>query len=135
MRTPLLLDIAADACPERPALGAGERVHDFETYRARAGRVAAWLAAKGKANTAFLGMNGDALPILLFASGMAGTPFVPLNYRLADSDLNKLIARSAPAVLSVAASASGNRASRRCRSTGPGTSHAPVASAVKPKRP
>ncbi len=99
MRTPLLLDIAADACPERPALGAGERVHDFETYRARAGRVAAWLAAKGKANTAFLGMNGDALPILLFASGMAGTPFVPLNYRLADSDLNKLIARSAPAVL------------------------------------
>src|SRR3546814_4546226 len=32
---------------------------------------------------------------------MAGTPFVPLNYRLADADLNKLVARTAPAVLVV----------------------------------
>jgi acyl-CoA synthetase (AMP-forming)/AMP-acid ligase II len=30
---------------------------------------------------------------------MAGTPFVPLNYRLADADLNRLVARAAPAVL------------------------------------
>lgn len=99
MRTPLLLDIAADACPDRPALGGGASALDFDAYRARASRVAAWLMAKGKANTAFLGMNGNALPVLLFASGMAGTPFVPLNYRLADADLNKLVARSAPAVL------------------------------------
>ncbi|MGH6650555.1 MAG: class I adenylate-forming enzyme family protein [Sphingopyxis sp.] len=99
MRTPLLLDIAADACCDRQALGARADGLDFDGYRARATQVAAWLAAKGKANTAFLGMNGNALPLLLFASGMAGTPFVPLNYRLADADLNKLVARSAPAVL------------------------------------
>ncbi|NIJ36795.1 acyl-CoA synthetase (AMP-forming)/AMP-acid ligase II [Sphingopyxis panaciterrae] len=99
MRTPLLLDIAADACPERLALGGSGDGMDFHAYRARASRVAAWLLSEGKANTAFLGMNGDALPVLLFASGMAGTPFVPLNYRLADADLNKLVARSAPAVL------------------------------------
>ncbi len=99
MRTPLLLDIAADACPDRLALGAGQQLLDFDNYRARVSRVAAWLAGKQKTNTAFLGMNGDALPILLFASGMAGTPFVPLNYRLADADLNRLVARSAPAVL------------------------------------
>ena len=99
MRTPLLLDIAADACPERAALGARDGGCDFSTYRARATHAAAWLTAQGKANTAFLGMNGNALPVLLFASGMAGTPFVPLNYRLADADLNRLVARSAPAVL------------------------------------
>ncbi|WP_260582925.1 class I adenylate-forming enzyme family protein [Sphingopyxis sp. PET50] len=99
MRTPLLLDIAADACCDRQALGGRADGVDFDGYRARATRVAAWLAGKGKANTAFLGMNGTALPLLLFASGMAGTPFVPLNYRLADADLNKLVARSAPAVL------------------------------------
>ncbi|MGQ2930354.1 MAG: class I adenylate-forming enzyme family protein [Sphingopyxis sp.] len=99
MRTPLLLDIAADACSDRLAVGGREGGLDFTAYRARASRVAAWLAGKGKANTAFLGMNGDALPVLLFASGMAGTPFVPLNYRLADGDLNKLVARTAPAVL------------------------------------
>lgn len=99
MRTPLLLDIAADACFDRLALGGRDDGFDFESYRTRATRVAAWIAAKGRANTAFLGMNGNALPMLLFASGMAGTPFVPLNYRLADSDLNKLVARTAPAVL------------------------------------
>jgi fatty-acyl-CoA synthase len=101
MRTPLLLDIAADACPERLALGNRDSGHDFDSYRARATRVAAWLIGKGKANTAFLGMNSSVLPVVLFASGMAGTPFVPLNYRLSDAELNKLVARAAPAVLVV----------------------------------
>lgn len=101
MRTPLLLDIAADAAFDRIALGARAEGIDFDAYRARAGKVAAWLKDQGKANTAFLGMNGDILPILLFASGMAGTPFVPLNYRLSDTDLNRLVARTAPAVLVV----------------------------------
>ena len=101
MRTPLLLDIAADACPERIALGSRNGGYDFESYRARATQLAAWLIRKDKANTAFLGMNGNLVPVLLFASGMAGTPFVPLNYRLADADLNKLVARTAPAILVV----------------------------------
>ncbi len=101
MRTSLLLDIAADACPERTALGSRDDAFDFLSYRARARCVAGWLAEQGKANTAFLGMNGTALPVLLFACGIAGTPFVPLNYRLADGDLNKLVARSAPSVLIV----------------------------------
>lgn len=101
MRTPLLLDIAADAAFDRIALGPRAEGVDFNAYRSRASRVATWLKGCSKANTAFLGMNGEALPILFFASGMAGTPFVPLNYRLADSDLNKLVARAAPAVLVV----------------------------------
>lgn len=99
MRTPLLLDIAADAAFDRTALGSGEEMIDFAAYRARASQAAAWLASRGKANTAFLGMNGELLPILLFASGTAGTAFVPLNYRLPDADLNRLVARTAPAVL------------------------------------
>jgi acyl-CoA synthetase (AMP-forming)/AMP-acid ligase II len=101
MRTSLLLDIAADACPDRLALGGREEGHDFGAYRARAGHAAAWLREQGKTNTAFLGMNGDILPILLFACGMAGTAFIPLNYRLPDADLDRLVARSAPAVLIV----------------------------------
>ncbi|HEV7341712.1 MAG TPA: AMP-binding protein [Sphingopyxis sp.] len=101
MRTSLLLDIAADACPDRAALGCGDDAFDFDSYRARARCVAAWLARQGKANTAFLGMNGTALPVLLFACGMAGTPFVPLNYRLSDGELNKLVARTAPSILIV----------------------------------
>lgn len=101
MHTPLLLDIAADACADRVALGSRDGGCDFDSYRARATQVASWLIKQGKANTAFLGMNGNILPVLLFASGMAGTPFVPLNYRLADADLNKLVQRTAPAMLVV----------------------------------
>src|SRR3546814_20272819 len=48
-----------------------------------------------------MGVNGDGLPVRRLASGMAGTPFVLLNYRLDDADLNKLVARTAPAVLVV----------------------------------
>lgn len=99
MRVPLLLDIAADAAPGRLALGGHEHGLDFSAYRARAGRVALWLRQQERSNTAFLGLNGIALPVLLFASGMAGTSFVPLNYRLADADLNRLVERAAPAVL------------------------------------
>ncbi|MDO9363511.1 MAG: AMP-binding protein [Sphingopyxis sp.] len=101
MRTSLLLDIAADACPDRAALGGGNDAFNFGSYRARARCVAAWLIRQGKDNTGFLGMNGTALPVLLFGCGIAGTPFVPLNYRLSDSELNKLVARSAPSVLIV----------------------------------
>ena len=101
MHTPLLLEIAADACPDRLALGEKDGGYDFESYRARASQVAAWLIGKGKVNTGFLGMNGNALPVLLFASGMAGSSFIPLNYRLVDADLNKLIARAAPATIIV----------------------------------
>lgn len=99
MRTPLLLEIAADACPDRQALGGQDDGFAFADYRARANNVARWLSGQDKPNTAFLGMNGTALPVLLFACGMAGTSFVPLNYRLADADLNRLVARCAPAVL------------------------------------
>src|SRR3546814_17048089 len=102
MRTPRLLDIAADAAFDRIALGARAEGFDFEAYRARASQVAGWLRGRGKTNTAFLGMNGDVLPVLLFASGMAGTQFVPLTYRLDDADLHKLVARTAPSVLVVA---------------------------------
>src|SRR3546814_20893592 len=102
MRTPLLLDIAADAAFDRIALGARAEGFDFEAYRARASQVAGWLRGRGKTNTAFLGLNGDVLPVLLFASGMAGTPFVPLHSRLAAADPNKTVHRTPPAVLAVA---------------------------------
>lgn len=97
MRTPLLLDIAADACPDRIAVGD----IDYATLRARATHVAAWLRESKVENTVFVGLNGDILPLLLFASGIAGTAFVPINYRLTDADLSKLVARTAPAMVVV----------------------------------
>jgi fatty-acyl-CoA synthase len=94
VRTPLLLDLAADACGDRAALGDT----DFATYRARARSGAAFLSSFGAERAVFVGLNGDVLPVLFFASGIAGLPFVPLNYRLSDADLRKLAARTAPSV-------------------------------------
>ncbi|MET0138312.1 MAG: class I adenylate-forming enzyme family protein, partial [Sphingobium sp.] len=64
--------------------------------RARAG--AAWLAQQPGETLVFCGLNGPTLPIALFAGAMAGIPFAPVNYRLADADLRKLLARTAPSV-------------------------------------
>jgi len=101
MHTALLLDMAADAAPDR--LGFGRR-RDGLTYaeaRRRAHRAAAWLSAHGGENVAFLGLNGTSLPLALFAAGMLAKPFAPLNYRLPDADLNRLLARTAPATVIV----------------------------------
>jgi acyl-CoA synthetase (AMP-forming)/AMP-acid ligase II len=46
----------------------------------------------------FLGTNGAAFPLALFAAGLAGLPFAPLNYRLADADLRRLLGRTAPSI-------------------------------------
>lgn len=99
MRTSLLLDMAADAAPDRLALGPRAQGITYARLRQRAGRGAAWLQGQGGGTVAFVGLNGPALPTLLFAAGLAGRPFAPLNYRLPDADLSRLAARTAPSVL------------------------------------
>lgn len=98
MHTALLLEMAADAAPDRLALGGRSGGLTFAETRRRAQRAAAWLAAMGGENVAFIGLNGPAMPIAVFASGMLGRPFAPLNYRLPNADLCKLLARTAPSI-------------------------------------
>jgi acyl-CoA synthetase (AMP-forming)/AMP-acid ligase II len=98
MHTALLLDMIADAAPDRLALGARAVGLTFAETRRRAHHGAAWLEQLGGTNVAFLGLNGPSLPIAVFASGMLARPFAPLNYRLPDGDLRKLLARTAPSV-------------------------------------
>jgi fatty-acyl-CoA synthase len=101
VHTPLLLDLTADVCGDRKALGTLADGLDFAAVRNNARAAAAWLAESGSQNAVFVGLNGNALPVLMFASGMAGMPFVPVNYRLPDADLRKLIARTAPSLVVV----------------------------------
>ncbi|HEY2753038.1 fatty acid--CoA ligase family protein [Phenylobacterium sp.] len=98
MHTALLLDMAADSAPDRLALGTLSDGLTFAETRRRARRGAAWLAERGGDTVAFLGLNSPALPLAVFASGLLGKPFAPLNYRLPDADLRKLVARTAPSV-------------------------------------
>ena len=39
------------------------------------------------------------MPIALFGSAIAGKPFVPVNYRLADDRLRSIVERAAPATV------------------------------------
>lgn len=98
MHTALLLDMMADAAPDRLALGGLRDGLTFGEVRRRAHHGAAWLSSLGGGTVTFVGLNGVALPMALFASGMLAKPFAPLNYRLPDADLCKLLGRTAPAV-------------------------------------
>ena len=98
MHTTLLLDMAADAAPDRVALGRISDGLSFAELRRRAHAGAVALDAQGGETVVFIGLNGPAMPVAIFAAGLLGKPFAPLNYRLPDTDLRKLLARTAPSV-------------------------------------
>lgn len=101
MQTSLLLELTADAFPDRKALGTLVDGLDFGAMRNNARAAALWLSASGVQNAVFVGLNGNALPVLTFASAMAGLSFVPVNYRLPDGELRKLIVRTVPSIVVV----------------------------------
>ena len=96
MHTALLLDMMADAAPDRLAFGRRDEGLTYSEARRRARHGAAWLSQFGGDNVVFIGLNGTALPLSVFASGLLAKPYAPLNYRLTDADLNRLLARTAP---------------------------------------
>lgn len=98
MHTTLLLDMAADAAPERLAMGRRSEGLTLAELRRRAQAGAYALGVSDARTLVFVGLNGVTMPVALFAAGLLGIPFAPLNYRLPDADLNKLLARTAPCV-------------------------------------
>jgi len=96
MRTTLLLDLGADTCGERIAIGPHDAGVSFARLRNGARSAGAELGSKLATKVAFIGRNGPAMPLALFAAGYAGRPFVPLNYRLKDAELRRLLERCAP---------------------------------------
>ena len=93
----LLLNMAAEAAPERIALTSGGRHWSYADLWAAATGAAAEIAASGCTHVALLDTSGVAAPIALFGAALAGAPYCPLNYRLADADLTALLARIEPA--------------------------------------
>jgi acyl-CoA synthetase (AMP-forming)/AMP-acid ligase II len=86
----LLLDMAAAGRGDAVAVQAGA-----DTLTAQQLLAGAWRASElvGDADAvAYVGTNGLAVPLALFASAAAGVPFVPLNYRLGDEQLFELLA-------------------------------------------
>jgi fatty-acyl-CoA synthase len=97
----MLLDMAADGFGDRTAFGSNDGGVTYAELRHQTRRAAAWIAARNAERVGLIDLNSNAIPVLLYGSALAGRPFVPVNYRLADDQLRAIVARLAPAVVLV----------------------------------
>lgn len=97
MNISLILQMAADAEPERTALVCSGRRWSYSELWQSAQGAATNISESGCKFVALLDESSEAAPIALFGAALAGVPYVPLNYRLADEDLAALLQRVAPA--------------------------------------
>tara|TARA_X000000950_G_scaffold188250_1_gene227629 strand:- start:59 stop:1531 length:1473 start_codon:yes stop_codon:yes gene_type:complete len=97
MNIHLILQMAADSMPDREAVICGSQ---RLTYQDLADAVNA-LADKleGTKKLAYLAETGTAAPVAMFAAALRGTPYVPINYRLAEDQILSLLKRVSPALL------------------------------------
>lgn len=97
----MLLEMASGAFPERMAFTDGHSGQSltyaqlFEAARYRAGSV----QNSGASRLAKLDVSNLGTPLSLFSSAWAGVPYVPLNYRLTDDEIQALLQRVTPAYL------------------------------------
>jgi fatty-acyl-CoA synthase len=98
MNLPMLLEMAADGMGDRVAVGSRRDGLTYAELLDGARRVAAVVAGSGAERLVYVARNSALLPALLFGSGLAGVPFVPVNYRLADEQLRSILSRTTPAV-------------------------------------
>ena len=101
MHLTTLLEMAAEGFGDRVAFGSRPGGLTYAGLMDSALRVDAWASAKGVERVGLVDVNSEAVPMLLYGSGFAGLPFVPLNYRLADEQLRDILARTAPSVVVV----------------------------------
>lgn len=99
MNIALLLEMAADAAPDRIALVCDGRRWTYGALLSAVRGAVEVIADSGAETVALLDESSEAAMIALFAAALAGVPYCPLNYRLADADLAALLERIAPALV------------------------------------
>jgi acyl-CoA synthetase (AMP-forming)/AMP-acid ligase II len=99
MNISLTLQMAAEAAPDRIGLVCGARRWTYAKLLQNARGAAAMIRQSGCSHVALLDESSEAGLMALFGAAMAGIPYVPLNYRLADGSLVPLLDRIAPAFL------------------------------------
>jgi fatty-acyl-CoA synthase len=99
MNVHMLLEMAADATPDRVAVTCGARSTTYSALLAQSRATATWIDSQSCDTVCYVGLNDTLFPTLLFGSSLAERPFTSINYRLADSDLRRLIERTASALV------------------------------------
>ncbi|HET6835052.1 MAG TPA: class I adenylate-forming enzyme family protein [Acidimicrobiales bacterium] len=99
MNIGMLLELAAEGMPDRIAVGTAADGISYAQLLERARRGAHVVRANGVERVGLVDMNSSAVPLLLYASALAGVPFAAVNYRLAEDRLRSVIERVAPALV------------------------------------
>ncbi len=99
MNIALILQMAAEAEPDRIGLVCDGRRWSYGALLRASRGAAAHITASQCSHVALLDESSEAAAIALFGAALAGVPYVPLNYRLADADLAALLQRIAPACI------------------------------------
>jgi len=99
MNIALLLEMAADAAPDRIALVCDGKRWTYGDLLAAARGAFEIIQESGVEYVALLDESSEASMIALFGAALAGVPYCPLNYRLPDEDLAALLERIAPALV------------------------------------
>ena len=97
----MLLEMSAGAFPDRPAFtdGSSGQTLTYADLFAAAQNRAALIQASGATRLAMLDVSNLTTPLALFSGACAGTPYVPLNYRLTGDEIGALIERITPAYM------------------------------------
>ena len=99
MNISLLLEMAAEAAPDRVGLVCDGKRWTYAELLAAARGAYELIEQSGAQYVALLDESSEAAVIALFGAALAGVPYCPLNYRLADTDLAALLGRIAPALV------------------------------------
>ena len=99
MNIALLLEMAAEAAPDRIGLVCDGKRWTYGDLLAAARGAFELIEQSGAEYVALLDESSEAAVIALFGAALAGVPYCPLNYRLADTDLAGLLDRIAPALI------------------------------------
>jgi acyl-CoA synthetase (AMP-forming)/AMP-acid ligase II len=99
MNISLLLEMAAEAAPDRVGLVCDGKRWTYAELLGAARGAFELIEQSGAQYVALLDESSEAAVIALFGAALAGVPYCPLNYRLADTDLAALLGRIAPALV------------------------------------
>ena len=99
MNIALFLEMAAEARGDRVAFKdalTGESISFAGLYKAAQAKSQV-LHESGASHCALIDTSNLTIPVAMFASGWAGIPYVPINYRLTEEEIDALIDRVKPA--------------------------------------
>jgi acyl-CoA synthetase (AMP-forming)/AMP-acid ligase II len=91
--------MSASTLDDRPAVTSGSRTLSYAQLDAAARRCAAKFLSMGATGVVYCGTNDVSFPIAVFGAAYAGLPFIPLNYRLGEEQLQPLVEANRGAVI------------------------------------